>query len=205
MNGKSVRLAVVSCLLAVLGSFSVQAGIYTFNYTDSGPIPQGGTVFSAEHGVTGVPSSISSIELVLTFNTASSLLGTSSGIQGHLLLGTGESSPFVNFYAVDNDGNPATHVYDVTLSGTPGSPGTGFGGLDPNTTWGLVLWDNSSSGIENKLLGWSLDITPVPEPVNIALGIFGGAVAVVTAARSRPVRSRAHRVWVGINQWIDAV
>jgi hypothetical protein len=33
------------------------------------------------------------------------------------------------------------------------------------------------------LNGWSLDITAVPEPVNVALGIFAGLAGVVGLAR----------------------
>ena len=93
----------------------------------------------------------------------------------------------------------------MTFPGSSGNPGTGFNGLNPNSTWSLVLWDNSTSGIENGLVGWSLDITAVPEPVNVALGIFAGVFLVVILVGSRPVRNRLHRWCVGINQWLDAV
>ena len=192
-------------LLAMLFGASARAGLYTYDFSDSGPIPQGGTVFSAEHGITGVALSISSIELILTFQDSSSLLGNSSGIQGHLLLGTDPGSPFVNFYPSATSSSGAERIYDVTFNGVSGSPGIGFNGLNPNSTWGLVLWDNSSSGFENGLVGWSLDITAVPEPVNVALGIFAGVFLVVMLVRSRPVRDRIHRCRVVVVQWVDAV
>jgi hypothetical protein len=172
---KHTKLAVLSSLVAALFSLSAQAGII-YNYTP-GPIPQGGTVFSGEATVSGFGSSISSIELILTFNDNTSLLGNSSGIQGHLNLGTDLSSPFVNFYPVATSSSGQQRIYDVIFNGTSGTPGTGFNGLDPNTTWGLVLWDNSTSGFQNGLVGWTLDITAVPEPVNVALAIFGGLLA----------------------------
>jgi hypothetical protein len=65
----------------------------------------------------------------------------------------------------------------VTFSGASGTPGAGFNGLDPNDTWALVLWDKSTSGIENGLVSWSLDITAVPEPVTLALICFGALAA----------------------------
>ena len=44
-----------------------------------------------------------------------------------------------------------------------------------------------------------------PEPVNVALGIFGGVFVVVIVARSRPVRNRVHSWRVAVVHWIDAV
>ena len=79
-----------------------------------------------------------------------------------------------------------------------------FNGLDPNGTWTLFFADRSPSDT-STLVGWSLDITTVPEPVNVALGIFGGVFLVAICARNRPVRDRLHRWRVAVVQWIDAV
>jgi hypothetical protein len=203
---KPTKLAVLSSLLAGLFSLSVQATLYPFTYSDSGAIPQGGTPFSVEHAIGGIASSITSVEIILTFNDSSSLPGGPSGIQGLLNLGTDPSSPFVSFNpTLGTAGSGSQRIYDVTFSGTSGTPGTGFSGLDPNSTWGLVLWDNSSSGIPNGLVGWSLDITAVPEPVNVALGVFAGLFGVVIVARSRSVRDRVRHCRVAVVQWLDAV
>jgi hypothetical protein len=51
----------------------------------------------------------------------------------------------------------------------------------------------------------ALDATPVPEPVNIALAIFGGVFGVVILARSRPVRNRMHCWRAAAVHWVDAV
>jgi len=48
---------------------------------------------------------------------------------------------------------------------------TSFNGLDPNGTWTLFFAD-LSAGDQSTLLGWSLEITTVPEPVTVALAIF---------------------------------
>jgi|ERR1019366_2844895 hypothetical protein len=190
---KRKKLAVVSGLLAALLSLSARAGVYPFPFTDSGPIPQGGTVFSVEQTISGIEHVISSVEFILTFNDQASLTGGSSGIQGLLNLGTLSSSPFVSFQPVATSTAPnGNRIYDVTFSGVSGTPGAGFNGLDPNNTWGLVLWDNSTSGIENGLVSWSMSITAVPEPVNVALGIFAGGCLVVILARGR-VRSLKQR------------
>jgi hypothetical protein len=47
-----------------------------------------------------------------------------------------------------------------------------------------------SGGSVSMLNSFSLDITAVSEPVNVALGIFGGALGLVVLTRSRPVRRR---------------
>lgn len=83
--------------------------------------------------------------------------------------------------------------------------GTGYGNMNPNGTWTLFFADVSGGGGQATLNGWSLDITAVPEPVNVALGIFAGGCLLVVLARSRRVRNRLHRWRVGIVRWIDAV
>ena len=57
-----------------------------------------------------------------------------------------------------------------------------FNGLDPNGTWTLFIAD-VSGGDQSTLVSWELDITAVPEPVTVALGIFGGLFAFLGAAR----------------------
>ena len=79
-----------------------------------------------------------------------------------------------------------------------------FNGLDPNGTWTLFFADRSVGG-QSKLDGWSLEVTTVPEPVNVALGVFAGVFLVVIAVRSRPVRNRIQRWRAAAVQWINAV
>ncbi len=70
-----------------------------------------------------------------------------------------------------------------------------YHGMNPNGTWTLFLAD-LSTGAQSQLLGWSLDITAeVPEPVNVALAVFGGVFVTVTLARSRRVRHMIHRAF----------
>jgi hypothetical protein len=79
-----------------------------------------------------------------------------------------------------------------------------FNSLNPNGTWTLFFADMSAGG-QSQLVSWSLDITAVPEPVNVALGIFAAVLLVVTLARSRQMRNRIHRCRVAVVQWVDAV
>ena len=48
-KNRAPRIAAISSVLALVFSLSAQAGLYTYNYSDSGPIPQGGTTLSFEH------------------------------------------------------------------------------------------------------------------------------------------------------------
>jgi subtilisin-like proprotein convertase family protein len=70
-----------------------------------------------------------------------------------------------------------TETRDATLGG--------FNGSDPNGTWTLVFSDWSTSGDPSTLVSWSLDITAVPEPVTVALGIFGGVAGAAALMRRR--------------------
>ena len=62
-----------------------------------------------------------------------------------------------------------------------------YNGLNPNGTWTLFIAD-LSAGAQSQLVSWELDITAVPEPVNVALGIFAGVFLVITLARRQQVR-----------------
>jgi hypothetical protein len=81
---------------------------------------------------------------------------------------------------------------------------TTFGGMSGSGTWTLFFAD-MAAGDQSTLVSWGLDITPVPEPVNVALGILGGVSVLVFVVRSRPVRTRLRRWQVAANEWIDAV
>jgi hypothetical protein len=79
----------------------------------------------------------------------------------------------------------------VTLDGV----GTGFGGQNPNGQWTLFFSDVVGGGGNSTLQGWSLEITAVPEPVNVALGIFllvcvGAGFVRRLAKAVRPTASR---------------
>ena len=51
-----------------------------------------------------------------------------------------------------------------------------FNGLDANGGWTLFVADVSGGDV-STLVSWELDITAVPEPTTIALGLFGGVLA----------------------------
>src|ERR1035438_410486 len=101
MKHKVIRAAALSSLVAALHSLSAQGALsYNYDFTDAGLIPQARTVFSVEHAISGIPSSIESLELSLKFNDSSSLSGNNNGIEGQLILGTSSDSPCVHFFPV---------------------------------------------------------------------------------------------------------
>ena len=180
-----MRATAVLSLLSLTFSLSARAATYNqvFNYAaDPQVIPQVGNAFSVEHAVSMADWSITSVQFVLTFNDNNSLTGGSGGINGRFTLGATESSPFVSFYPTDNSGS-GLHTYAATFTGSSGTPGVGFGGLNPTDTWSLSLFDTGNNGVNNALVGWSLSITAVPEPINVALGVFGAVFAAVAVGR----------------------
>jgi hypothetical protein len=197
MKTRNITGAALLSLLAAFANVSAQA-VLDYNFTDSAVIPQGGAVFSVEHAISEAPSPIGAVELVLRFNDSSSLSGDSSGIQGRLVLGTAADSPCVGFSPIATFISGQDRIYDATFSGAPGNPGVGFNGLGGAGTWGLVLWDNSSSGFQNSLNSWSLNLTvqPVPEPMNQAVGVFAAVFVGIRVATSQSVRERLRR-WRG--------
>ena len=60
--------------------------------------------------------------------------------------------------------------------------GTAPGGLI-NGTWTLYFSDQTSGGGTTTLNSWSLDFSPVPEPVNVTLRVFGALLLAMTTAR----------------------
>jgi hypothetical protein len=96
----------------------------------------------------------------------------------------------VSFFPDVTRTSQGNRIFDVTFSGASGTPGLGFDGLNPNGTWGLVLWDHSTSGIENGLVSWTLSITAVPEPVTLALGWFAGVFIGVVVIRQISIKKR---------------
>jgi subtilisin-like proprotein convertase family protein len=78
--------------------------------------------------------------------------------------------------------NPLSAAGDFNANGTVNF--STLGAQDGNGSWTLFLAD-LSGGNQSTLNSWSLSITAVPEPVNVALGLFGVVFARVTAARWR--------------------
>jgi hypothetical protein len=208
-------LSVVGLLL--LGfCLSAQGALYapfTETFTPGSLAPEAGGSGRIDHygfadnrDVSGQGSSIMSLGLILTFydNTGLDYSGSgSSTMTGVLTLshGVDELAHFdlTQLTATSNTGDP--YYYSVWTS----SDLSAFHSYDPNNTWSLVLTMPSESSSVNFLESWQLDITPVPEPVNVALGIFAGVFVVGGLCRTQQVRNLFRRSQVGVNQWLDAV
>jgi len=165
------KKSLLAALILACG-LSTQAALYT--YTDSQVLlPNSGNSFNISHTISGEPNSITSITLTLDFSSSAGL--TTSGIHGFLYLGTSSSpyyaslSPSSPLFHAASGGNPAYFSTTVTFGVS-----SAFYGQNPDTAWTLNLWDSGTVG--NKLTGWSLDVnavSAVPEPINVALPIFG--------------------------------
>ena len=59
-----------------------------------------------------------------------------------------------------------------------------FAGMDPDGTWTLFVADLSPGG-QSELAGWTLSVTAVPEPVNVALGFLAVSFLSTAVARGR--------------------
>lgn len=121
-------------------------------------------------------------------------------------VGTGSGDPFgystagFNNITLDDQAlNGNIHSVPSPTSGQSYRPDSGSSSLgnyntyNPNGTWTIFFADMASGGGSgpSTLVSWSLDITAVPEPVNMALGVFGGLGLVVAAWRSRFWKSKS--------------
>jgi subtilisin-like proprotein convertase family protein len=87
--------------------------------------------------------------------------------------------------SIQNIPDPAPADASSTLTGTYQAAQTlgNFGGTAANGTWSLFFADLGSGAGTPTLESYSLDLTVVPEPVNIALAIFPVGVLALTALR----------------------
>ncbi len=103
-----------------------------------------------------------------------------AGFSGVLL---SDSGPGGNIHNYGGNGGSA-----VSGSYTPDSGsltfGSAFGGSDPSANNWTLFFADESGGSVSTLNSFNVDITAVPEPVNMALGIFGGLTGVGVVART---------------------
>jgi hypothetical protein len=115
-------------------------------------------------------------------------------------VGTGSGGPIQSAFGFSTSGFNNVTLSDAGTGGNihnvanplPGTSGTSytpdggslasFNGANPDGTW-TIFFADLSAGNTSTLQGWSLDITAVPEPVNVALAVFGGLLAVWSGVR----------------------
>jgi len=159
MLRKGLAVGVIAALLCL----SAQGALYTFTgpFQNGGVIPDNSTIgLTDAHTLSGLTTT--SRDIILTVNLSGASI---SDLTGYIRLGNLPSSPSVNLDQYLTDG---TTSFSVDLASLRSS--------NPNETWTLFFAD-TSPGIENSLVSWSLDITAVPEPMEWALIIFFGLFA----------------------------
>ena len=121
-------------------------------------------------------------------------VGKGTGSEPTYSFGYGDAG--FNSVTLADSGSVNIHNYGGTgvPTGTyaPDSGGVKFAhsfrGLAANGTWTLLFAD-LSSGATSTVDSWSLNITAVPEPINVALAVFGGVFVAAGLGRSRRVRN----------------
>jgi hypothetical protein len=206
--------------LAARGALYTE-GPYTSGFANGGNLPDGSTAgWSDTRNVSEIPSGLTIVGVSVTFTLSGGYNGDLYGYLSHngalipLLnrvgMGTG-SEPTYSFGYEDAGFNNVTladsgsvNIHNYGGAGVPTgtyAPDSGgvtfattFGGLNPNGNWTLFLADLSNGGGQSTLTGWSLGITAdVPEPVNLALGIFAGLLVAGYGCRTEWARELLRR------------
>jgi subtilisin-like proprotein convertase family protein len=99
---------------------------------------------------------------------------------------------YQNYSPVYNSSGQLTGTWQADGRANPLDTARGslsqFNGLDPNGTWTLFFAE-PSAGFPSTLVSWSLDITTVPEPVTVALAVFGALAAAIKLLAWRRLRA----------------
>jgi len=187
------------CVLGILLAVNVPAwaSLYSFGTLDAGSplgtIPDNNTLGTGSWSLssqanlsftpTGLGSSLS--DLTLTFELQG---GTATDLSGYLRLGNTTGSPYYNLTSLIQSqtlsaGSPTTITLDFNTPTYGSDFSTSFHSQNPNNTW-TIFFADTVPGDTTLLNGWSLDITVVPETVNVALGIFAAGFIGVGAVRA---------------------
>lgn len=176
------------CIPALLLALQLPAwgSLYSYGTLNGGPpigvIPQNSLIgLTDAHTLSGLGSSISGVTLTLELQG-----GFASDLQGYLRLGNLAGSTAYNLASLIqgqtlSESTPTDYTIDLT---------TTFSSQNPNDTWTLFFADTSPGG-NTTLNGWSLNINPAPEPIAIALPIFG-AILVTTGLVRRCISRRTN-------------
>ena len=200
-------------LLALAACLPARAALYTIDYTsgfnNGGVIPDGNVAgWSDTRTLSGIADLVIT-DVNVKLNISGSYNGDLFGYLVHgsgfaILLnrvgaGSGGQPQFTFGYAtsgfnnikLDDSAIPNIHTVQnpVTLTAYASDGGTlaSFNNLDPNGSW-TIFFADMASGDSSTVMGWSLEINAVPEPVNLALIALGGILA--TAKGIAWLRSR---------------
>ena len=165
-------LCLTSLLLAM--NFPAGAALFPTGSLGSTAIPDNntlGTGTSLTYTLSGGDTSLQTLTLAFTLTG-----GYASDLQGYLRLGNTTSSTAYDLTTLIN--SQALGNYSINLDAT-------FSGQNPNNTWTMFFADTSPVGT-TTVTSWSLTgtaVPAVPEPVNVALGVFGLGFVVIGATR----------------------
>jgi hypothetical protein len=219
-------------LLSVVLKLSALGALYTYDsgFQNGGVVPDGNANgWSDTRAVSGLDSVISHVSVVI--NVAGGYNGdlyaylSHNGILVPLLnrVGTGSGDAMQSALGYATAGFNNVTLDDGAMGGSihnaanPGSmPAISYtpdgGSLasligNPNGNWTLFFADLANGGGSSPSIvgGWSLEIAAVPEPVNVALGVFGAGFLVVGLVRSRRLRNRLRRCRAAFVEWVNAV
>ena len=203
-------------LLSAALNLSALGALYTYNsgFQNGGIIPDGtANGWTDSRTISGLGAVITDVNVVINvsggYNGDLYAYLSHNGILVPLLnrVGTGSGDVIqqtlgfstAGFSNVRLDDAGSLNIHDVaTPSSSPTSyrPDGGslasFSDINPNGNWTLFYSDlaNAGGSSSSTLVSWSLDITAVPEPVNVALGIFGGVFLVAIVGRHPRVQKR---------------
>jgi subtilisin-like proprotein convertase family protein len=195
-------LAVLTVGIALGGGQPASAALYNFSNSGGGTLYTGGgsslNQVIPDNTPAGAAYSINFATTGLSINNISVTLNLSGGYNGDIyaylshgsqiavllnpITGAASSSGFNNVTLTEATGSDIN-----TVSGKAGQPLpagnymasslTTFNSTDPNGNW-TIFFADLSAGDTSTLTGFSIGITAVPEPVNVALAVFGGLLGV---------------------------
>ena len=222
-------------LLSLALSFSASAALYTYNFEsgfqNGGIVPDGSADGWTDTRTISVIDTVME-DVNISFTLSGGANGdlraylSHGGVLVPLLnrVGTGSGDTVQQNFGFStagfsnvrlDDAGSGGSIHDVavpgsatTISYTPdGGSLSAFNGQNPSGTWTLFFADMANEGGTGpSVMGnWSLEITAVPESVNVALGGFAGVFTLVAISRTRVVRRRIRRWYGAFNDWVDAV
>ena len=193
---KNLKGITTAAIIAVVffGSYPAVASLALTDFSNGGS----GSLYTAsgsgsqvipDYPGAGVAYSLNFAAGGLNISSISVSLNVSGGFNGdiyaylshgsqisYLLSGDGAASGSgMNLTFVEGTGNPIPTGGSGTLVGSSYTAFTDlstFNNTDPSGSWTLFFADRSSADT-STLTGFSIGITAVPEPVNVALGVFG--------------------------------
>ena len=126
----------------------------------------------------------------LSYNGTSVVLLNRPGLTGDPA-GIGYTTAGYNNVTLSDGGYANINMTEVPMTGGTYNPaGTGgvtfanYNGVNPNGNWVLFISDLSGGDVSfSQLDSWSLTFNAVPEPVNVALGVFAAALLAVSGFR----------------------